>query len=319
MVKLILRKKKMTSSDEENNLQETGKSRNNLGIMILIGLIFAAALTWLYIQNTRLASEKEAKEIALDNAYLTLDSISNELNDRILTISQLGGEIDTLMTIKAQLENDKKDLLNREKRQQRSIRDLTDKVEGYQELLLLKDEEIKVLRQVNERLLTENTDLKVETQELNKSIRNINQERAKLSEQIALVSRLAVEGMLVTALSDRGREKSDEFRNRNIKQIKIEFTVAENKVAPIEGKELLVRIVAPDGNTLFDVTKGSGTFIFEGRELFFTAKTEILYDRTSQQVTIYYEKGSDFAIGQHTVEVYTDEYLMGRGSFVVKA
>jgi cell division protein ZapB len=31
-----------------------------------------------------------------------------------------------------------------------------------------------------------------------------------------------------------------------------------------------------------------------------------------------YEKGSEFAIGQHKVEVYTDDYLMGKGSFIVK-
>lgn len=309
----------MSESDLEKLTQAGSKKKSNVGVFVIITLIFIAAITWLYIQNTKLADEKELKELALDKAYLQLDSISNELNDKILTISQLGGAIDTLMIIKTQLENDKKDLLNRELRQQRSIRDLADKVEGYQELLLMKDEEIKVLKQVNERLLTENSTLKVETQELNKSIQNINAEKSKLSQQIALVSRLSVDGITITAVSDRGKEKTDDLRNRNIKQLKIQFTVNENKVAPIEGKELLIRIIAPDGNTLFDVTRGSGTFMFEGREYFFTAKKEILYDRSKQQVTLFYEKGSDFAIGQHTLEVYTDEYLMGKGYFIVKA
>ena len=100
--------------------------------------------------------------------------------------------------------------------------------------------------------------------------------------------------------------------------MRIEFTVNENKVAPIEGKGLLVRVIAPDNNVLFDVTRGSGSFNFEGREMFFTAKKEILYDRSSQKVTLLYDKGSEYELGQHTVEVYTDDYLMGRGSFVVK-
>ena len=103
-----------------------------------------------------------------------------------------------------------------------------------------------------------------------------------------------------------------------IENLRIEFTVGENKVAPIEGKELLLRVIAPDNNVLFDVTRGSGSFNFEGREMFYTVKKDILYDRSSQKVSILYNKGSEYSLGKHTVEVYTDDYLMGRGSFVVK-
>ena len=58
--------------------------------------------------------------------------------------------------------------------------------------------------------------------------------------------------------------------------------------------------------------------MFEGREMFYTARKEILYDRNKQEVIVFYDKGSEFAIGVHNVEIYTDEYLMGAGSFVVK-
>jgi outer membrane usher protein FimD/PapC len=69
---------------------------------------------------------------------------------------------------------------------------------------------------------------------------------------------------------------------------------------------------------LFDVTNGSGSFTFEGRELFYTVKQEILYDKSTQQVIVFYKKGSDFSPGLHQVEVYTNEYKMGNGTFTVK-
>ena len=116
----------------------------------------------------------------------------------------------------------------------------------------------------------------------------------------------------------KGREREDEFRNRHINSLKIQFTVLDNEIAPIEGKDLLLRITAPDGNVLFDVTRGSGSFTFEGRDLFYTATQEILYDRNRQLVTFIYDKGSDYSVGQHKVEVYTDQYLMGTGTFMVK-
>lgn len=303
---------------------ETGqenKSANNTkryAVIAVIVLALGAVITFLAIQNSTLEEEKAQKELALDKAFLELDSISNELDDRILTISQLGGEIDTLLSIKTQLEEEKKIFLDREKRTKLTVRDLRDKVEGYQELLVIKDEEIKQLTEINTVLMSENSDLKIETQELTNTIRETNREKEELNKKIELVAQLKVEGMAISAVAPGGKERLSEFRNRHIEQIKIQFTVSENKVAPIEGKELLIKVTDPNGEVLFDVTRGSGTFIFEGRELFFTSKKEILYDRSSQQVTVFYDKGSEYILGIHQVEIYTDEYLMGTGSFVIK-
>ena len=295
---------------------EKNASKRTIVVTILV-MVLVTIIAFLVIQKVNLERQNIEQEEALNKAFIQLDSISNELDDRILTISRLGGEIDTLLTIKTQLEGEKKLLLDREQRSKQTISDLRDKVEGYQELLLIKDEEIKQLTAINEKLLSENSELKVETQELNESIRDINKQKSELEQKVALVSRLKLEGMTVYAISD-GRERANEFRNRQIEYLKIQFTVGENLVAPIEGKELLLRIVAPDGNVLFDVTRGSGTFMLDGREQFFTAKKEILFDRSAQLVTVTYDKGSEFATGLHQVEVYTDQYLMGKGSFIVK-
>ena len=52
--------------------------------------------TWLIINQ----------ENELQDVYLELDSISNLLNDKILTISQLGGEIDYLLILKETIETE---------------------------------------------------------------------------------------------------------------------------------------------------------------------------------------------------------------------
>ena len=300
-------------------MQTEGVKNQNRNIVIgVIVFILASVIVYFVIENMRISAEKEQREIELNNTVLQLDSISGELDNRIRTIEELGGEIDTLLSIRAQLETEKKELLDLDKRRQKNISQLRDRVGGYQELLLLKDEEIKQLKVLNEQLLTENTDLKNEKNELNQNLQAVNQQKEQLAQQVALAGKLRMEGLKVTAVNNRGKEREAEFRNRHIDQLKITFSVAENNVAPIEGKELMVRIVAPDGNVLFDVSRGSGSFFFEGRELFYTAKKEILYDRTRQEITILYDKGSEYAIGQHQVEVYTDDYQMGKGFFTVK-
>ncbi|HYC85583.1 MAG TPA: chromosome segregation protein SMC, partial [Chryseosolibacter sp.] len=86
----------------------------------------------------------------------------------------------------------------------------------------------------------------------------------------------------------------------------------------IEGKKIMIRIIDENNQVIFDVARGSGTFIYNGKEEFYTAAQEILFDNTHQKLTFTYDKGSEYATGTYTLEIYTDDYLMGKGEFVVK-
>lgn len=308
---------------EEKNTTEEPEylkpKKNRTPVFIVITFMLLAAVVFFYYQNQRLEEEKQQQMQEILQTQAALDSIGNELDIRIETIRELGGEVDTLEALKAQLEADKRQLLMDAEYQRGRIARLNSRVDGYKELLLIKDEEIKQLKVLNDELTEENSTLKVEKDQLNQTVQALEQNTQELASKVAYASRLQIEGMKVIAINDRGRVRDDgEYRNRHINELKIQFTVVENEIAPIEGKDLLLRVIAPDGNVLFDVTRGSGSFTFENREMFYTAKQEILYDRNSQLVSFLYSKGSDYAIGQHKVEVYTDDYLMGQGSFMIK-
>ena len=292
--------------------------KNNKALKIGMTLaLMAIALLAYFIQEEQ--QQNLLKEEALTAAFLQLDSLSNELDKRILTISKLGGEIDTLVGIKQKLEEEKMYFLNKDQRQKITLGTLRDKVEGYRQLLLIKDEEINQLTQINEQLTTENIELKNETQALNQSINYIKLEKKDLNQKVQLLSKLKIEDFIIAAIDVKGKERSDSFRKKYIKQLQITFVLSENEIAPIEGKKLWIRVVSPDNNVYYDVNMGSGSFTFLGRELFYTAQKEILYDRSQQKVVVYYEKGMPYLIGPHTVEVYTDDYLVGSGNFIVKS
>ena len=294
----------------------TPKRPNYLAIILGVGAaILLGFLIYFFQQNEQLAGEKALTDAELEQAYFQLDSIGDELNDRILTITQLGGEVDSLIVIKEQLEEEKEQI---RKRTNRQIRDLQGKVEGFRELLLAQDEEIEKLKAINEQLSTENTELKVQANELNQSINDLSATKSELEQKVAVAGQLKADNMKVIAVNSRGKEREGDFKNRHIDKLRIQFDVAENEVAEIESKDIMVRIVGPDGNVLFDVARGSGSFIYEDRELFFTAKQEILYDRSRQSLSFLYDKGSDYNLGLHQVEVYTEDYLMGSGAFTVR-
>ncbi|MDE0471660.1 MAG: chromosome segregation protein SMC [Ekhidna sp.] len=292
---------------------------NRTPVFIFIISLLLIAVFFFYYQNRQLETEKKIQQKEISQTYLTLDSISQELDIRIKEIIAFGGEVDTLETLKNQLEADKKQLLLNAEYQRETIAKLNNRVDGYKELLLIKDEEIKQLKVLNKQLAKENISLKVEKNQLNESIQQLQENTQELEQKVAQASRLEIQGMKVIAVSERGKERDNQkYKNRHIHQLKIQFTVLENEIAPIEGRRLLLRVVAPDGNVLFDVSRGSGSFPFENRALFYTAKQEILYDRNSQLVTFLYIKGSEYAIGQHRAEIYTDDYLIGRGTFTIK-
>ncbi|MEM6829576.1 MAG: chromosome segregation protein SMC [Bacteroidota bacterium] len=315
----------MEGEHQENSAQKRSypttpqsEKPNRTPVFIGVSIVLVGIIAFFIWQNQQLKNERERQKQEISETYLRLDSVANELDQRIITIQELGGEIDTLLVLKQQLEEDKKALLTRDQNQRKQIARLNARVSGYKELLLVKDEEIEQLKEVNQQLTKENTNLKVEKNQLNQSIQKLQQNTEELEGKVAVASRLEIQGLTVYAVNSNGKERESEFRNRHINQLKIEFTILDNQIAPIEGKELLLRIIAPDGNVLFDVTRGSGSFTFEGRELFYTAKQEILYDKNSQLVTYLYDKGNEYPIGLHKVEVYTDDYIMGTGTFRVK-
>lgn len=278
-------------------------------IVIIIGLAY-----FIY-QNNENEKIKMMQEKELDNVYLELDSISNVLSEKILTISQLGGDIDSLLVLKENLEIEKKEFRTRAYAQ---INRLQGKVDGYRELLLAQDEEIERLKKVNEQLFEENKEQKIEINNLNSTISNINQSNKKLEEKIEVASRLEIIDFEVIGIFRNGSEKKNSFRNRSLNRLSINLTLNENDLAKIEVVDVYISIEKPNGEIIYDISKGSGTFTYEKREEFYTIKEGVLVDRSKKELSINYIKNQEFDKGLHKVHFYTNEYKIGSGEFLIK-
>ena len=306
--------------NEKSDNSQTPASKPKKSSKVLIYVVAALAILLVAALVVYFISENNLKEsrAKLMIAYSQLDSIGNEMDLKIVEIEELGGDVEELSLVRDSLEQEKEGLLEARTRSNKQIRALKSRVEGYRELLVMKDTEIEGLKKVNQNLVVENTDLKTERNELNQNLRAAKKTEEKLTEKVKVASRLEAENILVAALSLKGKAKEDEFRARQVDKLKVEFNVAKNDVAPISGKEILMRIIDGNDNVLFDVARGSGTFVLDGKETFYTSKQEILFDNSQQQVNFLYDKGSEYLPGRYVMEIYTDGYLMGSKSFRVK-
>jgi cell division protein ZapB len=308
----------MSAEQESTDIKQKSSKRRPIILVISIVLLLVLG-TFLYLSHQdslRLQKEKAATEKELEISYERLDSMSQNLVLKIQEVKDLGQNIAELEEIKSQLEEDKRRI---RKAKDIQIEELRDKVEGYTELLHQKDVEIAQLKATNEALLTENTTLKTEKEELSESIQNLNKERQKLAQKVAQASRLQAENVQFTSVNSRGKERTGTtLRSRQLTDLKISFQLAKNEVAPIGGKEIIIRIMDQNDNVLFDVSKGSGSFMQDGKEVFYTAKKEILFDNTGQQITFTYTKGSEWKVGNYTMEILADESVIGESRFTIR-
>ncbi|MDI9355611.1 MAG: hypothetical protein QM536_01105 [Chitinophagaceae bacterium] len=294
------------------------QNKKEIIVIISLFILFILSLIKMVIDhnlNKKLHQDNLKYEQEIVQTYFDMDSIKSELQQKIETIDKLGGKIDTLLTIKKELQAEMRSLKNRTNKQ---IKNLKSKVDGYRELLVAKDEEIKQLQITNALLFKENIQLKVEKNKLSDSLQGINNSKNELEKKIAIASKLKAENITVIYIDKNGKEKTDALKERKISALKIQFDIPENKVSPIDGKDILLKIINPEKNTIFDISKGSGTFLLEGKEAYFSAKQNILYDNTLQKMTFLYEKNNEYMKGKYTVEIYTDGYLMGKNYFIIQ-
>jgi hypothetical protein len=308
------------TDNAENPAPESAPRRNNKVPVIIAFMAIVIIIQGIKIYlDTKEKQEVRTQLITTEEELATtmqrLTEISAELDDKIAQVQKLGGDVQDLQQAKLEIEEE----LKRNKRATgKEIKALKDRVEGYELLLKNKDEEITKLQSVNKELMTENRSLKTQQNKLGDSLNRLTQSKEELATKVAIASQLKAENIRIVSVNERGKERTSPFRSKQIGQLKIDFNLAENSVAPIEGKKIMIRVIDENNQVLFDVARGSGTFIFNGKEEFYTAAQEVLFDNTRQKLSFLYDKGSEYAPGNYVLEIYTDDYMMGRGEFAVK-
>ncbi|MBY0435890.1 MAG: chromosome segregation protein SMC [Cyclobacteriaceae bacterium] len=295
--------------------KKSNKATIIIALLSIVVIIQSVKIYLDYVDKAEITEQKANVEEDLAGTMQRLKEIQAELDTKIVEIQKLGGDITDLKKAKAEVDAQ---LRRNVASSSKAIKELKDRLQGYEELLRIKDDELEKLKSVNKELFSENKQLKTQKNVLNDSINRLATKKEELATKVALASQLKAENIAVMAVNNKGKERESPFKNRQLEKLKVEFTLADNKVAPIEGKKILIRVVDENGQVIFDVAKGSGTFMLNNKEEFYTAAQEILFDNTRQKLTFFYEKGSDYPSGNYRIEIYTDGYAMGSAQFSVK-
>ncbi|MEP1086582.1 hypothetical protein [Algoriphagus sp.] len=308
------------NTEFEKNTPEKKDQGKNIIIIVLILLVIISGIKLYtdYVDRTKKSEEILLLSTENNDLNKRLDSVTYQLDLRIQEIEKLGGDVKSLEEVRDQL------IAERNTSRQRSsseIMALNEKIKSYNGMIVEKDQEILELRAMNQQLFTENQDLKTTQAEIEEEVAQLNLQKEDLQAKVTVASMLKVENIEIAAVNSKGKERVEttkDFRNRQIERIKVSFNIADNKVAEKGPRNIYVQVLAPNSQPIFDVAKGSGTFMIQGKEQFYTVKQDVIFDNTEQELTFFYEKGSDYVSGDHLVKIFVDNYEVGSKTFSVK-
>jgi len=301
--------------------QEPKKDQGKNIIIIVLALLVIISGIKLYTDYVdRSKKSEEILLLSTENSELNkrLDSVYYQLELRIQEIEKLGGDIDNLEELRDQL------ITERNASRQRSANEiaaLNQKINEYNSIITNKDQEILELRAMNQQLFSENQDLRTTQAQIEEEVAELSLEKENLQAKVDVASKLRAENITISAINRRGKERIEttkDFKNRQIERIKVSFNLANNEVALNGPRNIYVQILDPNNQPIFDVAKGSGTFMLEGAEEFYTVKQDVIFDNSGEELSFYFEKGTDYLSGDHQVRIFVDNYQVGSKGFSVK-
>lgn len=301
-----------------NTMSETTSGtrgyRITIGVMGVIILVLAALLINQRGKINTVTQNTDEQKVALqgeldslvaehERVKATYGTLSDSLIEKDSIINAKSLEIKKLLGTKYELAQVKQKL-----EQLRSV------TRGY-------EKQIDSLYTVNRELKAENEQIKISFQHEQVKTADLSKEKDELSKKITTAAVLKAYNVRCSAYKagDISKEKVTDKAARADK-IKVCFTVSENLLVPTSYRRFFVRIARPGDNAI--LTRGANyTWNYQGETLQFSAMESVSYSGEAMDICTYFEKPAgmgELPKGRYMVDVFTDDYAIGQGSFELK-
>ena len=270
--------------------------------------------------NVLLTSQNQSLTISKNDLTEQLESLSTELEATKASEAQKDSEISELQIQLERKVTQLRKSLNGKNLSKKELSKLKLEISSLREESTAFQNKIRALED----------ELAVTTENLNQTTTQLNQEK-QVTEKLntTLVQRNAViekgKQLIADQVSVRGvkfRKSGKEVetsKTRRTDAIKATFRIQENKIADAGDKALYVKITGPEGVTLEPINGSNGEFkLADGGTAKYSIMKIISYNNTDQVVDVYHKKGSDYAEGIYTVEVFADRISIGKSSVTLR-
>ena len=175
-------------------------------------------------------------------------------------------------------------------------------------------QEVEVLKTQNQTLTTNLDSTKVVLEDNKKYNQVLVGQNEELAKTVELGSKLTVTNLKTASYKVRssGKEVATDKASRT-DMLKVNFTIAENKIAKSGDKTYYVQVIDSKNNVLGD----KATISFGDKSLTYSFTTTVKYDNKTVEVSQQLP-GKDFAKGTYFVNVFDKGELVSKSSFSLR-
>lgn len=194
------------------------------------------------------------------------------------------------------------------------IAELRKELETLRGIMRVYVAQIDSLNRENKSLRDENRKVRREIEKVSERAEVLLNERDSLNEKVTIASKLDAVNVKVSPLRKNGKVAK---RIKDITKLEISFSIAKNVTAATGEKYVYARIRKPDGDILFK--SESNVFPFENSEILYSCSKIIEFaGEEINDVKMYWDVDEYLYTGKYEVEIFADNYLIGKGTFTLE-
>lgn len=195
----------------------------------------------------------------------------------------------------------------------RRINELKDELASVRKVMVHYVQQIDSLNAQNERLTSENIEVRRMYEEASETAEQLAKEKESLGKIVSKASVMEISNFEMALLNKKNRKTT---RISQASMVEFAFTLSKNVVVEPGKKTIYIRVIRPDNVLL---SKGQGhVFPFEDKEIEYSAKKEIEYANESIQDVIYWKVDEILPAGMYRTDFFLDGNRIGCFAFELK-
>lgn len=330
------------SKDNTKTTDQNSTKKNSLTLFIILFIASLALSGFLFFKYAKNASkiENQNKELSLAYEALNLhaDSLQNELDK---AMQKLQDEInknlaqeDLKEDLRVQLISKKSELASAYVRIKRLINsdgnvpniDVASNIKntGNPKNLLSAKDKISKLVKLNyeyidriEKLQNQYISEKIKSDStgyIASKLKNNNDslkiDNMLIKDKLSKVNSIRISRLNVYPIREKNSVQEVVNKAKKTQRLKISFQVQANEIIEQEEKELVIRIIAPDGYVLTQyIDELSDT------DDLFSMVEKMTYDGTEKSIVYYYDQEAKYSAGIYQIEIYNNNQLICQNDF----
>ena len=292
---------------EERERKENKGPRTVMIILAVVAVALGGVLGYMLYQRNSLVKDLETEKAELAQQMVALQQDFDSLNSDYESINH---QLDTSREQVALLieKLSKTEATNRAKIRQyeKELGTLRSIMKGY-------IVQIDSLNTLNKKLTADAAAARREAAESRAANEQLTQQVESLATQVSAGKILKARG--ISLLAHYSNDKTGD-RHSRVRYMTANLSLVENTLADKGPVRIYVRVKDPEGILLNNTE--STSFTAGGEVLQATASREVDYEGNEVDLTIYINDTGEFVKGVYTLEVYTEQSLLGRAECMLR-